>query len=272
VPQTIEFTYQDLIKSEFENRISKNSSYSLRAFARDLSMTPQMLSAVLNKKKDLSVDSAVEIAGRLGLDPNQTQDLVDAVILASCKTLQAKQVIHKRIEERNLAPSGFKPLTLELFKAISDWYHFAILALTATKGFKSDPRWIASRLGISVFEAKEAISRLIALELLEEKNGVLKRTEFSVSALSNVPAGALRELARQLLTKGIRALEEQEQQDRDITNITMAADPDLLPEAKKMILQFRRKLCKFLESGNRTEVYVFSPALFRLTNKQGEKI
>jgi uncharacterized protein (TIGR02147 family) len=265
------FNYQDLIKTEFASRIAKNSHYSLRAFARDLGMTPQMLSAVVNKKKDLSVDSAVEIAGRLGLNPNETQDLLDAVILAGCKTLQAKQLIYKRITERNQAPSGFKPLTIEMFKTISNWYHLAILELTATKAFKANPRWIASRLGISVFEVKEAISRLIALELLEEKNGNLKRTEFNVSALSDVPAAALREHAKQIFAKGIRALDEQDQKERDITSITMAIDPSLLPEAKKMTMQFRRKLAKFLEGGNQTEVYTFSSALFRITNKTGEQ-
>lgn len=266
------FTYQGLIKTEFENRISRNSHYSLRAYARDLGLTPQMLSAVLNGKKDLSVDSAIEVAGRLGFDPNKTQDLLDAVILAGCKTVQAKQVIHQRIEERHQASNGFKPLTVEMFKVISGWYHFAILELTMTQGFKSDARWIASRLGISVFEAKEAITRLISLELIEEESGALKPTEFNISALSDVPAAALREHARQILGKGIRALDEQDQKERDITSMTMAIDPTLLPEAKKMILQFRRRLCKFLESGNRSEVYVFSPSLFRLSNKQEQKI
>lgn len=268
----IHFTYQDLIKVEFENRISRNSHYSLRAFARDLGLTPQMLSAVLNGKKDLSVDSAVDVAGRLGLDPNKTQDLLDAVVFAGCKTAQAKQVIQQRIDERHQTSNGFKPLTGEIFKAISGWYHFALLELTSTQGFKSDPRWIASRLGISVFEVKEAITRLISLELLEEDSGTLKTTEFNVSALSDVPAAALREHARQILGKGIRALDEQDQKERDITSMTMAIDPALLPEAKKMILQFRRRLCKFLESGNRSEVYVFSPSLFRLSNKQEQKL
>lgn len=269
--QNIEFSYRDILKAEFEAKLAKNAQYSLRAFARDLNMTPQMLSAVFNRKKDLSFDSAVEVAGRLGLDPNRTQDFLDAIILASCNTASAKKVIHQRIEDRNQAPGGFKPLTLEMFKAISDWYHLAILELVTTKDFKSDPRWIATRLGISVFEVKEAIARLITLELLEEQSGVLRRTEFNVSALSDIPAAALREHAKQIFNKGLVALDEQSQSERDVTSMTMAIDPTLLPEAKKMILQFRRKLCKFLESGSKTEVYVFSPALFRLTNKMGRK-
>ena len=48
----------------------------------------------------------------------------------------------------------------------------------------------------------------------------------------------------------------------------MAIDPNLIPEAQKMISDFRRKLCAFLEQGNRTEVYAFAPSLFRLTKKK----
>jgi uncharacterized protein (TIGR02147 family) len=205
----INYSYQDLIKKEFEARIAKNSHYSLRAFARDLGLTPQMLSAVLNRKKDLSIDSAADIAIRIGFDPNDTQDLLDSVVLAGCKTPLAKKVISQRIKERNQTQSGFKPLTVEMFKTISNWYHLAILELTDTKGFKSDPKWIATRLGISVFEVKEAIDRLKTLELLEEKNGVLNKTEFNVSALSDIPVTALREHAKQIFLKGITALEEQ---------------------------------------------------------------
>jgi hypothetical protein len=92
----------------------------------------------------------------------------------------------------------------------------------------------------------------------------------NISASYDLPSSALRKLARQLLQKSIESLESQSQDERDITNMTMAIDPTLLPEAKKMITNFRRKLCTFLEQGKRTEVYAFAPSLFRLS-KQTKK-
>ncbi len=265
------FNYRDYLNAELQTRIAKNPRYSMRALARDLALSPQMISSVLGGKKDLSVDSAAEIASKLGFDPSKTQDFLDAVVLEGCKSDLAKAMIRQRIEGRNQVRGGFRPLSLEMFKAISDWYHLAILELLDCRGFKSDVRWVATRLGISVHEVKEALARLKTLELLEERDGKLLRTEFRVSALSDVPAAALREHARQIFAKGTAALQEQQQDERDVTSMTMAIDPRLLPEAKKMILQFRRKLCRFLESGDRTEVYVFLPALFRLTQKERKK-
>lgn len=187
--------------------------------------------------------------------------------MGSCKSVLAQNLIRQRIEERNHAPGTYKSLTLEMFKTISEWQHLAILELTTCKGFKSDARWMATRLGISVHEVNEAVSRLKALELLEEQGSTLRKTEFHVSALSNVPDAALRTHAKQILSKALTSLDEQSQDVRDITSMTMAIDPKLLPEAKRMILLFRRRLCKFLERGERSEVYVFSPALFRLSQK-----
>jgi uncharacterized protein (TIGR02147 family) len=115
---------------------------------------------------------------------------------------------------------------------------------------------------------REAITRLINLELLEELDGEFRRTELLISFLSDVPAAALGEHARQILGKALAALGEQSREERDFTSVTMSIDPTLIPEAKKMILQFRRKLCRFLESGKRTEVYAFTPSLFRLSQNR----
>ena len=62
-----------------------------------------------------------------------------------------------------------------------------------------------------------------------------KLTEFDVSALSDIPAAALREHAKQIFQKGVKALEDQSQDERDITSMTMAIDPELLPEASRSL-------------------------------------
>lgn len=260
--------YRSFLKAELERRVSLNSRYSLRAFARDLKMSPQMLSFVLNKKKSISPEAGVGIANRLNLDPEESSHFLDLVMLAhSRSSTQIKKLIEYRIEQRIASHnSAYQTLDIEIFKAIADWRHIAILELTFTHDFKSDPKWIAARVGMSIFEVKQALDRLERLELLErDPSGNLRRTEVNLTANYNVPTAALRKLAKGLLERAIDSLETQSIDERDITNITMAIDPALLPEAKKMIAEFRRKLCAFLEQGERTEIYTFSPALFKIT-------
>ncbi|HCM41631.1 MAG: hypothetical protein A2070_00925 [Bdellovibrionales bacterium GWC1_52_8] len=261
--------YRAFLKDELERRIASNPKYSLRAFSRDIRVSPQILSNVLNGKRGISIEVAAEIADRLGLTPDESSRFIDLVLYVHAKNAAAKKIIEFKIEEKAAAQSPYSTLDVEAFKAISDWYHNAILELVETKGFKNDPRWIAARLGISIHETQQAVQRLKQLELLEEdeKRG-LKKTEINLTASYGVPSSAIRKFSRQVLQKAIESLDEQTLDERDITTMTMAIDPDRLQDAAKMISQFRRKLTDFLEQGNRTEVYTFVPALFRLTRKK----
>ena len=46
--------YIEIVKNEFERRKSKNKSYSLRAYARDLGISPSYLSKLLNSQVPLT--------------------------------------------------------------------------------------------------------------------------------------------------------------------------------------------------------------------------
>ena len=47
-------TYRDVLRAKLAQRCERNASYSLRAFARDLTLSPSYLSEVLNGKSFLS--------------------------------------------------------------------------------------------------------------------------------------------------------------------------------------------------------------------------
>ena len=83
---------------------------------------------------------------------------------------------------------------------------------------------------------------------------------------------AARKRHRQTLEKAIVALENDPVETRSMTGMTMAVDPKKIPVAKEMIRDFNRKLCEFLESGDRTQVYELSISLFSLQSKvQGDQ-
>lgn len=57
---------------------------------------------------------------------------------------------HRR-EAVTRALSDPNQLSMDQFAIIADWYHFAILNLINTPGFKSDISWIAKRLGLFLY-------------------------------------------------------------------------------------------------------------------------
>jgi len=62
-----------MLERELEMRQAQNSGYSLRAFSRDLDLSPSLLSEVMAGKKGLSESRAKKILGRLGLTPYDQQ-------------------------------------------------------------------------------------------------------------------------------------------------------------------------------------------------------
>lgn len=264
--------YRSYLKDELVRRVQENPRYSLRAFARDLKVSPQRLSFILNRKKGLSGDAAALIAYKLGLSDEEKSFFCDMVALAHVKSQEAKKMIALRMQKSRGGPNRYQTLALEAFRVISDWYHYALLELTTTKNFKSDVNWIARRLGISVHEVKQAIERLKALDLLEETaSGKLKQTGENLTTTHDIPSDAIRSFNKQILTKALEALSQQTVEERDFTTITVSTSPRQLKKAKELIRDFRRSLAEHLESGDKTEVYTFSMQLFRLTNQIGEK-
>ena len=262
--------YREYLKDELGRRAQLNRQYSLRAFARDLEISPQVLSLVMSGKKNISPDVAISIAHRLRLSAEEISYLNDLVELNQAKSDALREVVRYRLS-RYEANQNFRTLQEDVFAIISDWHHYAILELTFTDSFQNDPIWIAKRLSISPTEVRQAIERLIRLELLEDKNGALVKTEVNISTTQDIPSAGARKLASQLLEKASEALGEQAIEDRDFGSITMAIDPKKLPKAKIMIRKFRRDLMTFLETGKRTEVFVLATQLFKLSNDSNKR-
>ncbi|MCB0367765.1 MAG: TIGR02147 family protein [Bdellovibrionaceae bacterium] len=239
------------LQEEYDARRKRNPSFSLRAFAQVLQIPPGRLSEILNQKRPITHKMARHLADRLELDPQAKQALLNR-IQQSGKGMAAPQ---GKMENSIESSGDYIQLSLDHFHALADWYHFAILSLTEVRGFKSDAKWIAQRLGISVTQVKSAIERLTRLDLLVEKDGAWVATNKSLTTPTDIASPALRSSHRQSLRQAIDCLETVELADRDITSITMAIDRSKIEPAKKMIRTFRRQLCAFLEEGEKTEVY-----------------
>ena len=256
--------YRKYLKDQLGLKALANPQYSLRAFARDLEISPQVLSSVLSGKKNISSEVALELAQRLKLSDEERSYFYDLVELSQAKTQNLREIIQYRLSryEQN---KSYRTIQEDVFKIIADWHHAAILELTETDDFKNDPQWISTRLGITPQEARLAVERLLLMELLEVKGKTLKKSDFNFATHYDVPSAALRKSHSQLLEKAISAIEEQSVGQREYGTMIMAIDPKKLPEAKKKIRKFRKDLSQYLESGDRTEIYAISTQLFSLS-------
>lgn len=258
--------YQKCLREELQRRCERNPRYSIRAFARTLRVDAGALSRIFSGKQIPSMKMAQTLLTALELSIEEQESfLVSLSQRQQARNLQRRSFAFRAVKQGSRA----KELSIDLYRVIADWHHVAIMELTFTEAFGSSPRSIAKKLGISVLEAKLAVQRLLDLELLVEENGTLKKADKHLTtADKTLSTPALRKNQKQFLEKAIISLENDPIEDRSVTSMTMAIDPDKLPAARQMIREFNQALCQFLESGKRTRVYNLGVALCPIQTKE----
>ena len=72
---------------------------------------------------------------------------------------------------------------------------------------------------------------------------------------------------KQYVEKSLTAIEDQSFDECDFSGLIVPTDPKKLPEAKRAIQAFRKKMSKLLEGESPQEVYRLNLSLFRITEK-----
>ena len=201
------------------------------------------LSRVMNGKKSLSLEMIVRIAQELEID--LSLEKMPGPMAGTSRTVD-----------------------LEVFKVIADWYHFPILELTNTKGFKSDEKWIAKRLGMPLSILKAALDRLESLELIERVDGKIRATGGDFLETTNdIPSGAIRKHHEQMLAKAAEALNADSPELREFQAMNLGFNPEDLGAAKEMIREFYKRFNKKFSRASGKEIYQMNLQFFKLTQE-----
>ena len=258
--------YRTYLKTELARRCHVNPKYSLRSYAYQLKMSPGQLSRVLQGKKRMSYEKALEVSSILNLKGNKREYFCQLVHFDTAKNLVSKEYIENRLKE--IRPSkDFYSLEGDMFKLISDWYHYAILELIEVKGFKPNPRWIAKKLGISQAEVELAIERLQRLKLLMCDGNQWRKMQSTYVASTDIPNEAFLKFHKQSLERALKSLDSQSVDERHMSSVTFGIDTSKLKEARELIRKFRGDMEKLLTKSNKMEVYQLAIQLFRATDK-----
>lgn len=263
--------YRDLLLSAFTARRNRNSSYSLRAFSRDLGVSASRISEILNRKRGLSVVNAARIADRLGMDREEKELFILMVEAKHARSSSLKEHAQKKIKALENQKEIFV-LQADLFSLVSDWYHNAILELLDVEEAKATATWMAKRLGISVLEVESALERLARVGLLEKRNGKFVATHGFSSSYSNVPSKAFRMHHEQILEKAKQAVWSQEVGERALLATTVAVDSKDLKAVEEKMRKFSRTLTADLKRRpKKNRVYCLSMQFFGLDQKEKEQ-
>jgi uncharacterized protein (TIGR02147 family) len=264
----LDFEFSDfgrkLLRRELDRRLETNSRYSLRAFSRFLRMSAGELSEIMSGRRTLTPRAAKKISLALSLSPAEERQLISATL-------------------KPVAPAPMKgPSSLALdedqFRFLGDWSCFAILNLIDAEKVKWDSKRVARRLGLDVAQASSAMARLVRLNLVQVQNGfaqAIRPTGDEIVSVDSVgSSAAIRRYHRDLLLKGVEAIESQAPDVRELGGIGFALAPEDVVDVKKMIRDFQDELLGFVERrakrrrkmGQTLEVYQLQMILFRLSH------
>jgi uncharacterized protein (TIGR02147 family) len=256
---------KEVLKGILLDRISQNSQYSLRAFARDLNISHSYLSQLINGRRGISAGQAVKMMKVLQLHGNERARFLGAVFRSH---EEGGAIVKAQGRRANKAAQAGLVLEIDRFRLVSEWYHGAIVELTAIEGFKPNVGWIGKRLGIEPKTVKDAVQRLMRLGILNKDSGGWRRVHTQIDFPMSRADLATQKYHEQLIEKAKLALNSPSTADyeaRDITAHTAAINPKRLPEAKKRVAAFRKKLMAYLGKGGVSEVYQLNIQLFQLS-------
>lgn len=233
-------------------------------------MSPGRLSEVMNGRRSLTRQTAEKIADRLDYDPKRRESFLR--IVDRTNEVRSSSSATNPAPLKGIQPPKYDQIGIDSFHVVADWYHFAILSLMELRDFDPSPKWISHRLGITITQCEQAIERLKRTGLIEVKSsGRLHSTGRNIETPTDFASSALKRSHRQTLEQAIQSLYDVPVEDRDITSMTMAISRKRLPEAKKLIREFRKKLAAFLEEGKADEVYNLNVQLVPVTVLKGSK-
>lgn len=191
--------YRDFLLREFDKRRARNAFYSLRAYARDLELSPSRLSEVLNRKKGLSMAVAQDVSRKLGLDAITEKTFVLSVQANHARS-KAEKKNASQLLEQHLKAKKESPLKTE---TIVNWVTEAILKMSQRRGESIEVDVLAKKLSVPKFSIIDSMRFLRRLGFISAEKGKAYLSHRGEGRRLNVDYEQILEQARKsLLTQG----------------------------------------------------------------------
>ena len=257
--------YRAILKRELRRRIERNPHYSLRSFAKDLTLAPSSLSEILNRKSGMSRVTATKVAKQLGYTEKESSYFCDLVLAEDGRTpdvrRNASDRVGKQWQEKNVAP-----IAIDQFTLISDWYHFAILEYISMKGNSCGPQDVANDLKLDLPTVHDALERLVRVGQLRCVGPHrFEPMHPAATAGTDVSSRAIKNFHSGILVRANQALQTQAVAEREFITTIMAFSRQRLPEVKTFLRRVHDEFIKeFGKSSDANDVTCLSMEFFSL--------
>lgn len=261
------YAYNDVrsfLQDEFQRRVTANSQYSLRSFARDLDITLSRISEVFSSGAGISLQTAQKVALRLGMSEHEKEFFELLVQSQYGRNKDVRQSATLKINN-HIAKKNFQYLKESDGGILSQWYYLPLLeVLTINK--EPDLAVLAKNFNIESDQLNRAVTHL------EEKGFITKashgrwvKTMPYIQVESSTPAKLIREYHLQLLKKAAEAVEGQKIENRKFLTSVFGVKKENLQEARRELERISQDFTKKYASEEASDcVYCVSLQFFQL--------
>lgn len=250
-----------------------NKNFTLGAWAKQLGISScGTFHQIVNGNRPIPKKYVAAISESLSLDAKESLYLETLVDYKKSKSIKMKEHYAQRL--KSLAPGKkLSVFEIESFHFLKNPLNGAIVEMTALEGFRADAIWIKERLriNVSIAEIKEALERLLDLNLLHvDGNGNLKRTHKIFYSKQDIQNQALREYHKNIMKLASEEIEKQDVKEREFGACVFGIKKTSLPAIKDDIRDFIKELMAKYETAEEEaeEIYQFATQFFGMTNKQ----
>lgn len=256
--------YREFILSSYQRKRRNNSRYSLRAFARDIAISPSRLSEVMAGKGQLSAEKAKQIAKKLKFSTAKAQYFCDLVDAVTAKNAAVRNNALKRLADAAQNQTVVY-LEHEKFEPIARWQSIAIWSYLFLPAYTGDLRVVAAGLKLDIMEVCHALQQLRCVGLVGKVNGRWVPLVKDFSSGDGEPSSAIRKYHAAVSSLGRAAIEGQTASERHLETMIMPFASGRLTEVSQRIGDFAQGLMAEFGAGEDIDhVYALSLQFFRL--------
>lgn len=233
--------YREILSDCFRRRCKANPRYSLRAFARDLSLSPSRLSEVIAGKGELSRDKGEIIVAKMKFTGDTRANFLDAIDAVSAPLKSQRMAALSRLNKR-IATSRSRELDEKSFEVISDPKYVLVWSFMMLPIYDGDPEVLVKHLGLNILEVFEILRRLARLHFIKKENQKWLAIPGSFTVGDGTPSEVIRSYHRQMAALGRKSIDSQPVASRHLDSLVIPFDSRRFPEIQQRIVEFSRSL------------------------------
>ena len=261
------YNYRSYLRDFYLAKKSQRSDYSYRVFTRQGQLgSPSHLKMVIDGQRNLTYRTIPSYQRALGLNKKDAQYFETLVHYNQCQDPERQQEFFERLLAGKKC-RGLTPLELHQYQFLSKWHHVVIYVMVGTADANGcSEEWLHSRLlnRASMADVKRSLKLLEKLELVAVNDqDQWVQTGGALSTPDEIKNVAVYRYHREMISLGLKALDEHPPEEREFNGVTVPVSPETLPIFKDKIRQFRREmnqLASSLDGGD--SVYQLNIQLF----------